>query len=273
MNRGNKIDPNSLFYISVIKMPPSVSIVTITQWKRNRFIEHLYQMILHQDYPYIKEWVIVEGSKELDDIEMNELYFEKIMREHNEKEKKTGMKIRFITQDEDGLELSDLRNIGNDNCKGDIIVCMDDDDYYPRDRVSHAVKKLTNSKKEIAGCSRMFMYHIEKRFLYQFDSFGKNHSTNNCMAYKRTYLKHHRYASGLSFAEESSFTNEFQEPMVQLNPESCIIYLYHPYHNKPWLVRLINEKHRSCSTILQDIGKEWAELMVNYYPNLYPPCA
>ena len=50
------------------------------------------------------------------------------------------MKIIYIEYS--GKALSDLRNIGNNKCSGDIIVCMDDDDYYPVERVSHAVDAL-----------------------------------------------------------------------------------------------------------------------------------
>ena len=44
------------------KVNSTVSIVTITQLKRKESIKILIDIIAEQDYPYIIEWVIVEGS-------------------------------------------------------------------------------------------------------------------------------------------------------------------------------------------------------------------
>jgi glycosyltransferase involved in cell wall biosynthesis len=126
-----------------------------------------------------------------------------------------------------GAKLSDLRNRGNAACKGNIIVCMDDDDYYPPKRVESAVINLQNSTKQIAGCSYAYMYHYPLDKLYKFKSFGKNHSTNNCLAYKKEYLLTHRHLPGLDCGEEMSFTNGFTEPMIQLDSEDCIVISSH----------------------------------------------
>ena len=40
------------------------------------------------------------------------------------------------------MKLGKKRNLLHEKSKGDIIVYMDDDDYYPPQRVSHAVQKL-----------------------------------------------------------------------------------------------------------------------------------
>jgi glycosyltransferase involved in cell wall biosynthesis len=124
-------------------------------------------------------------------------------------------------------KLSDLRNIGNAWCSGDIIICMDDDDYYPPERIEHAVNCLMNSSKLIAGCSPVHMYEYDMQKLYKFDCFGENHSTNNCFAYKRKYLENHSHAPGLSNGEELSFTNKFSEPMIQLNSNKTIVVSSH----------------------------------------------
>ena len=123
-----------------------------------------------------------------------------------------------------------MRNIGNNNCTGDIIICMDDDDYYPPDRVSHAVESLENSTYLIAGCSDIYLYEYFMGKLYKFKGFHDKHTTNNCMAYKKEYLKNHKYDSGLDMAEEKSFTNDFKEPMVQLKSNKCIISSSHNYN-------------------------------------------
>jgi len=199
----------------------TVSLLTITQRSRNKCLKNLLDFILYQTYNNIIEWIIVEGSKTEKDAEenkefiINEIIFNK-----------THFPIKYIGYEE-GSKLSDLRNRGNDLCKGDIIVCMDDDDYYPPKRVETAVAKLNNSTKQIAGCSYAYMYHYNLNKLYKFKSFGRNHSTNNCFAYKKEYLLTHRHEAGLDLGEEMSFTNGFSEPMIQLDSEDCIVISSH----------------------------------------------
>jgi len=198
----------------------TVSLLTITQRSRNKCLKNLLEFINNQTYKDIVEWIIVEGSKTEKDAEENKEFI------INEINNETHFPIKYIGFEE-GSKLSDLRNRGNDSCKGDIIVCMDDDDYYPPKRVETAVAKLNNSMKQIAGCSYAYMYHYNLEKLYKFKSFGKNHSTNNCFAYKKEYLLTHRHDAGLDLGEEMSFTNGFTEPMIQLDSEDCIVISSH----------------------------------------------
>ena len=189
------------------------SIVTITQLSRHVCLQNLCEMVKAQTYP-ILEWVIVEGSRE-EDAAQNAIHIANLKND----------KIKYIEYS--GKALSDLRNAGNNACTGEVIVCMDDDDYYPPTRVEHAVKSLADSKKDIAGCSAMYLYDYNLKQLYKFRKFGDNHSTNNCMAFTRRYLNDHAHASGLNRGEEPSFTNGFTAPMVQLNANKCIVVSSH----------------------------------------------
>ena len=206
-------------------MKTPVSIITVSQLHRFECLLNLYELIKLQKYKNITEWVIVEGSRSKEDGEKNKEYINALLQIHSEDFE--FFKIQIIYVEYTGLSLSDLRNLGNNKCSGDIIVCMDDDDYYPPERISHAVETLRKSSYLIAGCSGLYMYEYFMGKLYKFSRFHKNHSTNNCMAFKREYLLNHKHAEGLTMAEESSFTNDFTEPMVQLNPLKCIIASSH----------------------------------------------
>ncbi len=207
----------------IVKKKTNVSIITISQLKRFECLQNLYELIKLQTYKNIIEWVIVEGSKTEDDAKKNSENISNLIKNH------TGeMKIVYVEYT--GKKLSDLRNIGNNKCIGDIIVCMDDDDYYPPDRVSHAVESLEKSSCLIAGCSDIYLYEYFMGKLYKFKGFHERHSTNNCMAYKKEYLKNHKHDDGLDMAEEKSFTNNFTEPMIQLNSKKCIIVSSHDYN-------------------------------------------
>jgi glycosyltransferase involved in cell wall biosynthesis len=56
----------------------------------------------------------------------------------------------------------------HNKCSGDIIIYMDDDDYYPPERISHAVQTLQdNPSFLIAGCSEMYVYFDSKQKMYR----------------------------------------------------------------------------------------------------------
>ena len=212
---------------SVSDKQPPVSLLTITQHSRFPCIQNLYDLIKLQTYTNIKEWIIVEGSPTLDLAEQNRIQLTDFINSTlNNRSTNNTMTIKYLDYSPD-LMLSDLRNKGNLACSGDIIVCMDDDDYYPKERVTHAVHQLQNSPKLIAGCSAVYMYDYFLDKMYKFKEFGPNHSTNNCLAYKREYLVDHSHAPGLRLGEEMSFTNGFREPMIQLSARKTIVISSH----------------------------------------------
>lgn len=196
---------------------PTVSIITITQFKRSDVLNILMINIKNQIYNNIIEWVIVEGSNNKEDKIKNSIKINALKNSST-----LNFPIVFIETDEN-LKLGNLRNLGNNACKGDITVCMDDDDFYPKTRVSHCVEKLVNTDFKIAGCSAFLMYDYILKKLYKFKEFLPYHSTNNCLAWKKEYLKNHQHDPNKDFAEEAEFTNNFTEPMIQLNPYDTII--------------------------------------------------
>jgi len=202
---------------------PSVSIITITQLSRYKCLEILLEHIKEQTYTNIIEWVIVEGSKSEDAIENSKNI--KLLKENS------GLLFPIIYIELKGnVKLGEMRNIGNNKCKGDITVCMDDDDFYFNTRVAHAVEKLTNSEAKIAGCSAILMCDYVLNKLYKFNQFVPNHSTNTAMAWKKEYLLNNRHDSNKEFAEEASFTRNFTELMVQLEAEKTFILSSHTFN-------------------------------------------
>jgi glycosyltransferase involved in cell wall biosynthesis len=225
---------------------------------------NLYDIIEKQKYLEIKEWIIVEGSQTIENREKNIENIEKFIKQ-NKTNKTNNIAIKLIVP-ETIIPLSDLRNLGNDNSTGDIIVCMDDDDYYHEEYVSQIVSKFSKYDRLIAGCSGIYLYDYSLKKLYKFKGFHNNHTMNNCMAYKKEYLETHRYKEGLLFAEEYSFMNGFTEPMIQLNSEKCMIVSCHEYNTfaKSDFIHentlLIEDKQ-----ITDFIPKEIFERMENYF--------
>jgi hypothetical protein len=108
---------------------------------------------------------------------------------------------------------------------------MDDDDYYPPDRVSHAVERLMKTPSALcAGSSEIYIYfkHIEK--LYQFGPYRDNHSTAGTFAFKRELLKITRYEDNAALAEEKHFLKNYTIPFVQLDPMKSILVFSHEHN-------------------------------------------
>jgi hypothetical protein len=194
----------------------NVSIVTVTQYHRFDSLKLLCTMVNYQDYDNILEWIIVEGTNKQIDGEKNRLNIQSL---------ESKIPIKYVEWS--GLKLGGLRQLSNEKSSGDIIVCMDDDDFYPKTRVSHAVEKLKNSSLGIAGTCKILCYDfvLEKFVLY--DNFNPKHSTNNVFAYKKSYLVNHKYNETRLHAEETDFLNNYTENMIQLDTYKSIILISH----------------------------------------------
>lgn len=193
---------------------PFVSILTPT-YNRRRFIPSLIRCFKLQTYDKdFMEWIILDdGTDKVGDI------FEKAKRE--------GLPIRYYALDEK-LNIGAKRNRLNQLARGDIIICMDDDDYYCEDRVKHAVTSLrANPKVLISGSSEIYMYYTDIQKIYKLGPYNPNHATNGTMAYKKEYLKDHTYDELVTHAEETSFLNSYKEPMIQLNSMKVMLVMSH----------------------------------------------
>jgi glycosyltransferase involved in cell wall biosynthesis len=193
----------------------NVSIITITQQSRKASLPLLIQIIQNQtyfDYQFrIYEWIFIHDY-DSPPVDINKIPdFEHIHCIYYMKPKTIG----------------ELRNMANRHVSGDIIICMDDDDYYQPEYIEHCVEELTKSNLNLAGCSASYMYQNSTNTLFQYDSFGENHTTNNCMAYKSEYIKYNMYDESRNHAEESSFTRHFTNNMIQLDPEKTVITICH----------------------------------------------
>ncbi len=253
----------------------NVSILTITQFKRFKCIQILFTMIQRQTYKNIKEWVIVEGSQLKSDAEKNKENIKKFIEEIKPL---VNFTINYIEYS--GRKLGGLRNLGNELCTSEIIVCLDDDDYYPPVRVEEAVNKLSTSKCLIGGVSDVYLYDFFLDRLFKFKGFMEYHSTNNCMAYKKDFLLNHKHDPEIEVGEERSFTLEFTSPLVKLDSRKTIIAISHDFNtfNKRELclggtlgtLKTLDEiKEPITNYIEEDIFKRMRELYVIEEPSKY----
>ena len=210
-----------------------ISIVTINQFKRRETIKMTLSMLEEQTFrKHIYEWVIVEASPDRDSAEINALHVRKM-------QNTTEIPIKYVEYEE-GRKLGRARNVSNDNATGDYIVCMDDDDYYFPERIEHGVTEMIKGGTEIAGCTGILIHDYLLERQYATGDFGPLFSTNNCMVYTKNYANKHRYDDEKTFGEENDFTNNFTEPMTQLDQCKTAIMCSHQIntYNKRFLMIL-----------------------------------
>jgi hypothetical protein len=193
---------------------PLVSICTPT-FNRRPFFPFIIKCFENQDYPKDRlEWIIIDdGTDSIEDLVAG-----------IPKVKYFGYKKK--------MSLGEKRNLMHEKATGSILVYMDDDDYYPPCRVSHAVETLERSPHALcAGSSEMYIYfkHIHK--MIQFGPYGPNHATAATFAFRRELLNQTKYDDDAAVGEEKQFLKNYTIPFVQLDPMKTILVFSHVHNS------------------------------------------
>jgi glycosyltransferase involved in cell wall biosynthesis len=195
---------------------PFVSVCTPT-FNRRPFVEMMIKCFDSQDYPKIKmEWIIIDdGTDPIEDVVSSH------------------PSVKYFKYDEK-MTLGKKRNLMHKKACGDIIVYMDDDDYYPPNRVSHAVERLMENPTALcAGSSEMYIYfkdNKDKCRMIQFGPYGPDHATAGTFAFKRKLLRETQYNEDACLAEEREFLKNYTVPFVQLDPLKTILVFSHSHN-------------------------------------------
>ena len=209
------------------KFYPFVSVCTPT-FNRRPFIPIMLECFKNQTYPKDRmEWIIVDdGTDKVRDLI-----------------EASGIKqIKYVELDEK-MTLGAKRNHMHSFAKGTIIVYMDDDDYYPPERVSHAVERLSSNREAMcAGSSELYIYFKHIQTMYQCGPYGPNHATAGTFAFRTELLKDSRYQDTACLAEEKHFLKNYTVPFIQLDPMKSILVFSH-IHNTFDKKKLLENPH------------------------------
>ena len=189
---------------------PFVSVCTPT-FNRRPFISGMLKCFEHQTYPKNRiEWIIIDdGTDKIEDLVKNHPC------------------VKYYKYDTK-LKLGKKRNLMHEKSKGDILVYMDDDDYYPPERISHAVEKLQSDSSVLcAGSSEIYIYFKHIKEMYQFGPYGPKHATAGTFAFKRKLLETSVYDNDACLAEEKAFLKDYTVPFIQLDPIKTILVFSH----------------------------------------------
>jgi glycosyltransferase involved in cell wall biosynthesis len=213
---------------------PLVSICTPT-FNRRPFIPFLIKCFQHQTYPKEHmEWIIIDdGTDKISDLI------------------KDIPQIKYFKFDKK-MSLGKKRNLMHSKCSGEILIYMDDDDYYPPERVSHAVEELQKNPDALwAGSSLMYIYFKSIKQMYTFGPYGKNHATAATFALRKELLSQTRYDETAAIAEEKTFLKGWSIPGVQLDPLKTILVFSHIHNtfNKQELLDQPDSEYRNLSNV------------------------
>lgn len=189
---------------------PFVSICTPT-FNRRPFIPALIKSIEEQTYPLSHiEWIIVDdGNDPIEDLVKHLSY------------------VTYLRY-EQKITLASKRNIMNSFAKGEFIVYMDDDDYYPPTRIYHGVTSLINNPQYlIAGSSELLIYYSHLREIWKLKSFGRNHSTAATFVFRKELLNITKFNEQQEISEEKFFLKNYTIPLLQLDPLQTILVFSH----------------------------------------------
>tara|TARA_Y100000768_G_C23964167_1_gene677008 strand:+ start:57 stop:1577 length:1521 start_codon:yes stop_codon:yes gene_type:complete len=222
---------------------PFVSICTPT-FNRRPFIPFTIKCFEHQDYPKDRmEWIIIDDGTDL---------IEDLVKDIPQ--------VKYYKYTGDKMTLGKKRNIMHEKSKGDILVYMDDDDYYPPQRVSHAVNMLqTHPNALAAGASEIYIWFKHLQKMWQFGPYGPNHATAGTFAFKRELLKDHKYEEKAALAEEKAFLKNYTVPFVQLEPKKTILVFSHnqnTFDKKKLLDHGENKFQKGCDRTVDEFVKE-----------------
>lgn len=195
------------------KAYPFVSVCTPT-FNRRPFIDAMITCFNNQDYPQDRmEWIIIDdGTDPIEDLVASH------------------PRVKYFKYDTK-MALGKKRNLLHEKSRGEILVYMDDDDYYPPQRVSHAVHMLTTHPDALcAGSSEIYIYFKHIGQMKKFGPYGPNHATAGTFAFKRKLLKQHRYNDEACLAEERAFLKDYTVPFVQLDPMKVILVFSHEHN-------------------------------------------
>jgi glycosyltransferase involved in cell wall biosynthesis len=228
---------------------PTVSVCTPT-FNRRPFIPYIIKCFEHQTYPKEKiEWIIIDdGTDKVEDL------FLPLCQDKNQK-----YIVKYFKYDSK-MTLGRKRNLAHEKCSGDIILYMDDDDYYPPERIIHAVETLQKNPNALcAGSSIMYIYfkHISK--MYKFGPYGSNHATAASFAFRKELLKQTGYDNDACLAEEKAFLKNYTIPFVQLESLKSILVFSHNHNSfdkKLLLNDAPNQYVNQSSVKVEDFIKE-----------------
>ena len=219
-----------------------ISLCTPTH-NRRMFINTMITCIMNQTYKGAMEWIIVDdGDDKIYDL-VKDISF-----------------VRYYAVEK--MSIGAKRNLIHKYTKGDILIYIDDDDYYPPQRIEHVLESLDSSL--ICGSSIMYIYFSNLDKIYKFGPYGQNHATAATFGFKRELLNQTAYNDDKK-GEEKFFLKKWTIPLKQLDPKKTILVIAHNM-NTVDKTQLLNTNTEETTYCLEDFIDD--PQLITFYRNI-----
>ena len=230
----------------VLKLPqipddqlPHVSIITPTANRRKLFsiaINNFHEII----YPQHKlEWVIVDdGEEDLEDL----LRFSK--------------QIKYFKIDKSKIPIGEKRNLCVQKCSHDLIVCMDDDDYYPPSSLLGRVKTLLKYPHiNCVGCNNIGVFDIFNHQSY-LASDGPKYFSEASMAFRKSFWLQRPFYNKDKQGEGKFFCLYREQEMMNIPFQFILVALKHNQNTTNSIRNISESNSNQHSDLFQLIEPE-----------------
>lgn len=132
------------------------------------------------------------------------------------------------------VPLGTKRNHLVELAKGEILVHMDDDDWYPPERVARAVAALHDTGADVVGRSDLAFWDRGTQAVHLLPRIGPKHACASTMAYRRSYWDKVKFAPD-PHGEERQFLKCFDAHLAQLpgEPWDTVLGISHGANVRP----------------------------------------
>lgn len=205
---------------------PDKAIIIVPTYNRFKFFPSLIYQFAYQTYPInLLSMIILDDSTV--QIDETKQYIESL-------DNSIKSRITYIHVHDRRIPIGEKRNLLNEyaiNNGAEYIVCFDDDDYYPPDRVSYAIEQMKETGYSICGSSILLVYYPHLKKIYRTKTkvnkifFG--HAYNGTLAYKSKYAITNKYDSEKTFGEEQSFLRNFKVGLLQIDYQKVMLCMSH----------------------------------------------
>jgi len=190
------------------KEPPLVSVITPT-YNRSRFFKIALHMWNSMSYPN-REWIIVDDGNE--PIELPD----------------TDARIKHIKLPERHT-IGQKRNIAVENSSGAYIMCMDDDDFYPKNVIEHRLETL--GAADCSFCSTIACYNLYEgiSFINSPHTYDPPHKrvSEATLFFRREFWVNCGFPTDCQVGEGEAFIEGRYDKCRELDWQGIIIALIH----------------------------------------------
>ena len=220
---------------------PSVSIITPTRDRKELFLLALNNFY-NTEYPSGKlEWIIVDDAKEENRVKT-------ILPEDT--------RIKYLELDvEVPLPVSQKRNIAVQNASNDIILHMDDDDFYYPQHVLSRVKSLLSNNIQCVGSTQLGCYNVLNKKSFKV---GDIHSVlaEATMCYYKSFWKERSFFERVQAGEAIHFLKSREKQVAQIPFTYVMIALT---HRDNLTKKLRSSEDHEKSNVVDGVNNLWNE--------------